>query len=172
MIDPTQPQMGMAMPQQQVPGMGPDEFILKLHSHPLKRQTLAELKKTTSGHGSGVSCKGTAYYGCRTWKKQQDIERNDPNDIVYHCADCEYDLCERCFYFYGNKPHGHPLERMRFAQAQKIHGIDYTIWCCDKVDDRKDCTKKHISDNNEFVFHCKACDFTICSVCYETFKKF
>jgi len=53
-----------------------------------------------------------------------------------------------------------------------MHGIDYTIWACDKTGDKKDCTKKHMSDRNEIVFYCQSCDFVICSVCYETFKKF
>ena len=109
MINPMMPQMGMPMQApQQVLGLAPDEFLLKLHPHPLKRQTLGELRKTCGGH-STVNCKGSGFYGCRTWGKNKDIERRDPNDTLYHCADCEYDLCEKCYNFYGNHPHGHPL---------------------------------------------------------------
>ena len=133
---------------------------------------LGHLAQLNSKYNSGADCRGKGFYGCRTWGKRSDIERNDHNEMLYHCADCEYDLCEKCYSFYGNKTHGHVLQRLSFGQVHQMHGIDYTIWSCDKTMDKKDCTKKHISDRSEIVFYCQACDFVICSVCYETFKKF
>jgi hypothetical protein len=92
-----------------VNNLASDEVKICLHGHPLKTMNLGQLKKLNSKYSSGADCRGKGFYGCRTWGKNPDLERSNPADVIYHCADCEYDLCEKCYNFYGNKSHGHLL---------------------------------------------------------------
>ena len=134
-----------------------------VHQHPLKKMTLGQLKVISGRYQDGVKCDGQRFYGCMSSGKRS-IERNNRNDMLYHCSECEFDYCMKCYEFYGNKTHKHTLHKMTFGQVHDYHGIDYTVWMCDACDDHRSCSSPSIKNDSIIVFS-DPCGFTLCQPC-------
>ncbi|CDW87961.1 wd-40 repeat protein [Stylonychia lemnae] len=144
---------------------------VQFHQHPLKLLRFAQIQEI---HGPEIgnywSCNGgTRTNGCVT-KQNRGHPILKPNEILYHCSDCSFDLCEQCNHSHGHR-HPHLLEKLTLQEVAKKDLIYNQGFIC-KGADFKDCFlgKQNSSDVRDVVYHCQQCKFNLCYKCVEVYQ--
>eukprot|EP00347_Sterkiella_histriomuscorum_P004764 403359199 len=141
----------------------------KIHKHPLQKLTLASLKEKhakNGGYSTGFVCDGAKYVGCQA----SDLIRNNDEDELYHCEECSFDECAKCFETFGDV-HIHDLEKLTFAQLKEKNSAYNDGWNCD-LRNNTGCPHggKTFDDEYGLVYHHAECGFDLCEKCANTYK--
>lgn len=138
----------------------------KIHKHPLTKYQLFEVREKTNSYRSWY-CDGKKFDGCKG--KKTGVNTNE-EDVVYHCATCQFDYCDRCFEVYGDT-HVHGLERLTFAELKELDPNYASGWGCDGRHFRICPSAKNDSFNEEMgtIYH-DDCGFDLCQECVDFYR--
>ena len=96
--------------------------------------------------------------------------RNEDDEVVYHCPDCNFDLCEDCLNEYGYI-HYHSMERLTYLQLKERYDEYSSGWGCDGRFFRG-CENEGKRFKNDFsiLYHDADAKFDLCEKCVHTYK--
>ncbi|CDW79161.1 UNKNOWN [Stylonychia lemnae] len=145
------------------------EVKVKINKGPLALTTVGKLKEKYKNavYNDGVVCKGNQFVGC----KNSDKIGNDPNEVINHCSQCNFDLCQKCFELIENI-HEHPLEKVTYGHLLETQKDSYGGgWQCD-CRSFQGCVLdgKAIKDQYEIVYHDAINQFNLCVSCANSYK--
>ena len=131
--------------------------------------TFASLKEKhikTGGYSTGFICDGAKFVGC----KMTDLTRTDPNEELYHCAECNFDSCAKCTEVYG-ETHIHGQTKMTFAELVESSSAYEAGWACD-CRHYQGCPYggKLFHDDYGLVYHDPDCGFDLCEKCAVAYR--
>ena len=84
----------------------------------------------------------------------QEITRGQP----YHCNQCQFDLCQRCYIGNNHTSHPHPL--FYINTEQQCYPQFNGLWQCDV------CMRSCQTLNQSHSYHCNQCTFDLCTDCF------
>ena len=108
-----------------------------LHHHPLRKRPVSEV------YPGGM-------WGCDRCRRVVN-----PESSTYHCSQCNFDLCERCFQPFSHPLHEHPL---LFADTRLVYREYNAIWFCDHCG-------MTMRSGAYLSHHCPKCQFDLCTNC-------
>ncbi|CDW83593.1 UNKNOWN [Stylonychia lemnae] len=145
------------------------EVKVKISKMPLTLTTLHQLKEKykNGGYNDGVVCKGNQFVGC----KNSDKIGNDHNEVIHHCPQCNFELCQKCFELIENI-HEHPLEKFTYGHLLETQNDSYGGgWQCDcRYFQGCVLDGKAIKDPYEIVYHDSKNQFNLCVSCANSYK--
>eukprot|EP01084_Bolivina_argentea_P157969 275234_1 len=98
--------------------------------------------------------KNYAYgYGCDDCKQEFNFDKNNIDKYAsYHCAECCFDLCQKCYVNKeSNCPGKHGLKKYKTPEDE---------WGCDVCQTEM--------SKGTVLYGCRICDFDVCSSCLKT----
>ena len=136
------------------------------NSNRLTMMTYAGLKALNSAYKGGWFCDGKKMAGCRGGKYSSS---SDPDEYRYHCVQCSFDYCEKCFEFYGND-HEHNMQRLTHKEIMELHPGTYLSWGCDGRSKQSSCPQGNIRNETDVVYHDNKGNFDMCEACAEKYR--
>ncbi|CDW71666.1 wd-40 repeat protein [Stylonychia lemnae] len=142
---------------------------VKINKNPLTMTTLKKLKEQykKKAYNEGLICRGNQFAGCKSVGKIS----NNPDEVIYHCDQCSFDLCQKCFQLLENV-HDHSLEKLTYGQLMETKSDLYGLgWVCD-CGTFKGCELdgKAIIDIYTIVYHDSISQFDLCESCADSYK--
>ncbi|CDW82835.1 wd-40 repeat protein [Stylonychia lemnae] len=106
----------------------PEEKVrIRMYKKLLTKTTLYQFRERIRYDSYKWVCFSRYYSGCLSGYTANEF-RSVENEQIYHCADCNFDLCVKCNGRY--EVHQHELKLVTFGELRKSEK-EYSAWGCD-----------------------------------------
>ena len=148
-----------------------EQIKVSCHEKPLVKILWGSLKQKQQEYTSGWLCDGRHINGCKSGKSEYDV-MTDAKEFHYHCKECKFDYCAKCFDIYGDD-HSHKLEKLTLKQVQEAHNNEayMTGWTCDGARHATKCPQQDGERNVlDIIYHDAKSNYDLCETCADLFK--